>query len=60
MRPLFPVLRRIVDCIPPENLLSIKEEWIGIERHFLERLVEMDDELGQSEEPAFHCFIVQK
>lgn len=60
LRPLFPVLRKMADALTPEQLPGIKQEWIAILKQFLEPLVQMDDRLGQGEEPAFHCYILEK
>jgi SAM-dependent methyltransferase len=60
LRPLFPVLRRIMDMVSPEEMLSVKREWVGILRQFLEPVARMDDRLRQGAEPAFHCYILEK
>jgi len=60
LRPLFPVLRKMIDAIEPEKLPGIKQEWINTVRQFLEPIVQMDKQLGQGVEPAFHCYIVEK
>jgi len=60
LRPLFPVLRRMVDAVAPGQLQAIKREWVAILREFLEPLILMDGQLGQGKEPAFHCYILAK
>lgn len=60
LRPLFPVLRKMIDAIEPEKLPEIKKEWIDIVCQFLEPIVQMDKQLGQGVEPAFHCYILEK
>lgn len=60
LRPLFPVLRRMVDTLAPVELPTIKREWVSTLRHFLEPIVRMDDRLGQGADPAFHCYILEK
>lgn len=60
MRPLFPVLLKMVKLIDSENLGTIKEEWVSIFSEFLEPIVRMDTALGQGEEPAFHCYVLEK
>jgi SAM-dependent methyltransferase len=60
LRPLFPVLHKMAEALSTDQLLPIKEEWIATLRQFLEPLVGMDGYLGQGEEPAFHCYILDK
>lgn len=60
MRPLFPVLMKMVASIKPEELPAIKREWIATMKHFLLPIVEMDFALHQNEEPAFHCYTLIK
>lgn len=60
LRPLFPVLRRMTDCVAPGELRGIKREWVATLRQFLEPIVRMDASLGQGAEPAFHCYILEK
>jgi len=60
LRPLFPVLRKMADAVPLERLPEIKQEWIATLKQFLEPLVHLDDRLGQGEEPAFHCYVLEK
>jgi hypothetical protein len=50
----------MADALSPEQLSVIKQEWIETMKQFLEPLVKMDDRLGQGEEPAFHCYILEK
>lgn len=59
LRPLFPVLRRMIDAIPPEELPPIKREWVATVRQFLEPIADLDARIGQGAEPAFHCYIVE-
>ena len=60
LRPLFPVLRKMVKAIESEKLPDIKKEWISTLQQFLEPIVLMDKQLGQGSEPAFHCYILEK
>jgi len=60
LRPIFPVLCRMVEAITPDRFLDIKREWVATMRQFLEPLVDIDASLYQGEEPAFHCYIVEK
>jgi len=58
LRPLFPVLHRMTEAIAPDQLPSIKDEFVATLRQFLGPIVAMDDLLRQEEEPAFHCYIL--
>lgn len=60
LRPLFPVLKKMADQISSENYVDIKSEWIDTIRRFLEPMLDMDDELSQGTEQAFHCYILEK
>jgi SAM-dependent methyltransferase len=60
LRPMFPVLRRMTEALPAEQLPAIKRDWIATLRQFLEPIVEMDGQLAQGMEPAFHCYILEK
>ena len=60
LRPLFPVLHRMIQAIPSSELPEIKNEWIATLRYFLEPLADMDDSLSKNSEPAFHCYILEK
>lgn len=63
LRPLFPVLLKLVQAVEnKEELLNIKKEWIEIFIKFLEPIfeLEMKNKLNQSEEKAFHYFVLEK
>ena len=60
LRPLFPVLKKMVNNLSEEDLLDVKKEWINIIRQFVEPIINMDDKLDIEIEPAFHCFILEK
>lgn len=60
LRPLFPVLRKMVEHIPENCLNSIKGQWVDILKHFVSNLVNLDGQLSFEDEPAFHCFLVRK
>ena len=60
LRPLFPVLLKMAANMNEENLVNIKNEWIDALDQFLRPLVKMDGSLLQNEEPAFHCYILEK
>jgi hypothetical protein len=62
LRPLFPLLKKITDTIAPNDFLSVKEEWIDTIRIFLEPLLELDTDskINSDQEPAFHCYILEK
>jgi ubiquinone/menaquinone biosynthesis C-methylase UbiE len=60
LRPMFPVLYRMANAIPPDEFLGIKHEWISTMRQFLGPLIDLDGSLTQGKEPAFHCYILEK
>lgn len=60
LRPLFPLLKKITDAIPPEEFLEIKAEWVDIVRMFLGPLLDLDGEVDAQSEHAFHCYILEK
>lgn len=60
MRPLFPVLLKMANEMNEQKLLEIKAEWIEICNMFLAPIVALDADITQGEEPAFHCYIVEK
>jgi len=60
MRPLFPVLMKMVAAINSDELPAIKAEWVATMKHFLLPIVQMDSALQQDEEPAFHCYTLIK
>lgn len=59
-RPIFPVLLKMANSLPSDQFLDIKQEWIRTLKQFLEPLVGMDGALGRGEEPAFHCYVLEK
>jgi len=60
MRPLFPVLMKMVNAIPEDKIAEIKADWVATFKHFLEPISKMDNVLSQGHEPAFHCYILTK
>lgn len=60
LRPLFPVLHKMASNLEREKLVKIKREWIATLKVFLEPISRMDQDLTQDQEPAFHCFILEK
>lgn len=60
LRPLFPLLYKMVTNIDKEKIIEIKKEWIETLKLFIEPISRMDSELTQNTEPAFHCFILRK
>lgn len=60
LRPLFPVLLKLVNTLNRDDLLEIKDEWNHTLRQFLEPIIMMDDQFGLGTAPAFHCFILEK
>jgi SAM-dependent methyltransferase len=59
MRPLFPVLMKMIDSIDPEKLPEIKEQWISIFKQFLEPLIDVD-RIYAEQDAAFHCYILER
>ncbi len=60
LRPIFPVLKKMTDQISRDSYVEIKNEWIDLVQQFIGPLLEMDGELCQGAEPAFHCYILEK
>jgi SAM-dependent methyltransferase len=60
LRPLFPELVRMSRAMPKDDLQRLKRDWVSTLHEFVAPLTEMDGELQQGEEPAFHCYIVMK
>jgi SAM-dependent methyltransferase len=60
LRPLFPVLYKMTSSVKSEKIIEIKYEWIEIVKKFLEPFIYLDKNLDKEEEPAFHCYIVEK
>ncbi len=60
LRPLFPVLQKMTGSIESDVLSGVKSQWIATFRQFLTPIVEMDAELGQHGNHAFHCYILEK
>jgi len=60
MRPLFPVLHKMISHLEAETLLENKKEWIQTIKMFSGPIAVMENQLNQGEEPAFHCFILEK
>jgi len=63
LRPLFPVLHKMVNAIEnKDTLVEIKREWIDVFMNFLEPMfkLEMDRQLDQNREKAFHYFVLEK
>ena len=63
LRPLFPVLHKMVNAIEnKDTLIEIKREWIDIFMKFLDPMfkLEIDEQLDQNREKAFHYFVLEK
>lgn len=60
LRPLFPLLHKMVANLDKENIVRLKKEWIETFKVFLEPIHNLDSGLNQDVEPAFHCFILKK
>ena len=60
LRPLFPVLHKMISAIDPIVRLEVKKEFVETIKMFLGPIGKLDGELIQGEEPAFHCFVLEK
>lgn len=60
LRPVFPLLRRMVGELNSPVAMQIKREWIDLFAHYVEPLAALEPELDPGGEPAFHCFILQR
>ena len=60
LRPLFPLLYKMVKNLDKDKIVEIKKEWIETFKLFLEPIVKLDSGLNPDVEPAFHCLIVEK
>lgn len=60
LRPIFPLLMKMVHAIDAKTIAEIKEEWVSTMKHFLEPIAWMDSSLNQGAEPAFHCYTLAK
>jgi SAM-dependent methyltransferase len=60
LRPLFPILYKMISELSKETVMEIKKQWVDIFSTFLKPIAEMDSELNKDIEPGFHCFILEK
>lgn len=60
LRPMFPLLYKMIQNIENEKVVEIKKEWIETFMMFLEPLVENDNGLIKNDEYAFHYFVLEK
>jgi len=60
LRPLFPVLHKMVNNIEKKYIKEIKHEWIKTFMLFFEPIVGLDEYLIETEGSAFNCFIIKK
>lgn len=60
LRPLFPVLQKMSNSIESTVLAEVKQQWIATFHQFLMPIVQMDEQLGRSDNHAFHCYILEK
>lgn len=60
LRPLFPLLHKMVTALNKEMTLDIKRQWIETFSLFLKPMVDMDSELNKDIAPGFHCFVLGK
>ena len=58
LRPIFPILHKMVNLIDEKNKFEIKNEWIELCKLFLNPILEIDK--NDTSKPAFHCFIIKK
>lgn len=58
MRPLFPVLMKMVEAIGAEKLPAIKEQWVSTFKQLLEPMIAVDNDCARRE-AAFHCYILE-
>ena len=61
LRPIFPLLKQMVDKLEETDLARIKSEWVSLFEHFLSPFLELDQPRSENaEEPAFHCYVLEK
>jgi len=60
MRPLFPVLYKMVSSMNTTLVQDIKKQWIETFSLFLKPFIGLDGELNSDIQPGFHCFILGK
>jgi SAM-dependent methyltransferase len=61
LRPIFPLLKQMVDKLEEPDLVRIKSEWVALFEHFLSPLLELDQSFSENaEEPAFHCYVLER
>ena len=60
LRPIFPLLKQMVDKLGEADLARIKGEWVSVFEHFLSPFLELDQSLSKDAEPAFHCYTLEK
>lgn len=58
LRPLFPLLMKMVRSVDRNDLPEIKDEWIKTMGDFVEPLLEIE-RLQNPEQAAFHCYILR-
>lgn len=60
LRPLFPMLHKMVGHLDDQTHGTIKQEWIDTLKRFLVPMIENDAFMGLDEAPAFHCYFLKK
>lgn len=60
LRPLFPLLKKLIDNVDVDLLNEIKKEWVSLFMYFIEPIVELDKKFCIESKPAFHCYILKK
>jgi len=60
LRPIFPVLYKMVSGLNKETIVEIKKQWVETFLMFLAPIVELDNTLNSDVEPGFHCLFLKK
>lgn len=60
LRPMFPLLMKMVNEIDKKKLAEIKREWVLFFNQIITPIIVNEDKLTQGEEYCFYCYILQK
>lgn len=60
LRPLFPILWKMVNKINAKDLPALKAEWVDTFEKFAKPLVALDEDLSAKDQAGFHCYVLQK
>lgn len=60
LRPIFPMLKKMVQQIDKDSLVEIKREWVDLFQTIGMPIIENDKLLTQGKEFCFFCFILKK